>query len=76
MKSGVEIKPGETMELKRGSSHHVMFVNLKKRLEKGERIKGTLTFERAGTVAIEYAVEAVGTGVMEKGGSDHMRHQH
>jgi periplasmic copper chaperone A len=36
MKSGIEIKPGETVELKPGSSH-VMFVNLKRRLEKGER---------------------------------------
>jgi copper(I)-binding protein len=51
-----------------------MFVNLKRRLEKGERVKGTLTFERAGTVMIEYPVEAVGARAMEQGGSEHMHH--
>jgi periplasmic copper chaperone A len=44
-------------------------------LEKGERIKGTLTFERTGTVIIKYPVEAVGARAMEQGG-DHMQHQH
>jgi periplasmic copper chaperone A len=74
MKAGIEIKPGETVELKPGSSP-VMFVDLKRRLEKGERIKGTLTFERAGTMIIKYPVEAVGARAMEQGG-DHMQHQH
>jgi copper(I)-binding protein len=75
MKSGIEIKPGELVELKPGSSH-VMFVDLKRRLEKGEPIKGTLTFERAGTVTIEYPVQAVWARAMEHGGGDHMQHQH
>jgi copper(I)-binding protein len=74
MKLGVEIKPGETVELRPGSSH-VMFVNLKRKLEKGERVKGTLTFERAGTVAVEYPVQAVGVRGAE-GGGEHMHHQH
>ncbi len=52
MKSGIEIEPGETVEPKPGSSH-IMFVNLQRRLQKGKRINGTLTFERAGTVIIE-----------------------
>ena len=66
-KEGIEIKPGQTVELKPGSSH-IMFVDLKRRLEKGERIKGTLTFERAGRVAIEYPVEAIGARATEQGG--------
>jgi copper(I)-binding protein len=66
-KEGIELKPGETVELKPGSSH-IMFVDLKRRLEKGERIKGTLTFERAGKVAIEYPVEAIGARATEQGG--------
>ena len=66
-KEGIELKPGETVELKPGSSH-IMFVDLKRRLDKGERIKGTLTFERAGTVAIEYPVEAIGARATEQGG--------
>jgi periplasmic copper chaperone A len=57
--SVIEIKPGQTLELKPGGSH-AMFVNLKRALSKGEHIKGTLIFERAGTVQIEYSVEGIG----------------
>ncbi len=55
----VEIKPGETIEFKPGASH-IMFVNLKRQLNKGEHVKGTLIFERAGTIQIEDAVEGIG----------------
>ena len=55
----VEIKPGQTIEFKSGGSH-VMFVNLKHPLSKGEHVKGTLIFEHAGTVQIEYDVEGIG----------------
>ena len=63
---GLEIKPGETVELKPGS-FHVMFMNLKQPLVKDQkpRPKGTLVFEKAGTIEIEYAVEAVGGGPAE-----------
>ena len=56
---GIEIKPGQTVELKPGS-YHLMFVGLKAPFEKGKRVKGTLQFEKAGTVEVEYAVEAAG----------------
>ena len=56
---GIEIKPGQTVELKPGS-YHLMFVGLKEPFEKGKRVKGTLQFEKAGTVEVEYAVEAIG----------------
>ena len=56
---GLELKPGETVELKPGS-FHVMFMDLKGPLEKDQRVKGTLVFEKAGTVEIEYTVEALG----------------
>jgi copper(I)-binding protein len=56
---GLEIKPGETVELKPGSLHG-MFVGLKQPVEKGRPIKGTLVFEKAGSVEIEYAVESRG----------------
>jgi len=64
--SDIEIKPGETIEFKPGGSH-VMFVNLKRPLSKGEHISGTLVFERAGKVNIEYGVEGIGaqTGPQE-----------
>ena len=54
-----EINPGQTIDFKPGGSH-VMFVNLKHPLTKGDRVKGTLIFERAGTVQIEYNVEGIG----------------
>jgi copper(I)-binding protein len=37
-----------------------MFVGLKAPFEKGKRVKGTLQFEKAGTVEVEYAIEAAG----------------
>lgn len=57
--AGLEIKPGETVEFKPGS-YHIMFMNLKQPLEIGQRIKGTLTFEKAGPVEVEFVVEAIG----------------
>lgn len=60
VEDGLEIKPGETVQLKPGS-FHVMLTGLKQPLEKGQKIKGTLQFEKAGKVAIEYAVEAAGS---------------
>lgn len=59
VKGGLEIKPGETVELKPGS-FHVMFVGLKKPLSTGDHIKATLVFEKAGTVNVEYDVRAMG----------------
>jgi copper(I)-binding protein len=60
VKDGLEIKPGETVELKPGS-FHVMFVGLKKPLSAGEHFKATLVFEKAGTVSVDYDVLAMGS---------------
>jgi copper(I)-binding protein len=65
VKDGVEIKPGEAVELKPGS-FHVMFVGLKKPLSAGDHFKATLVFEKAGTVSVDYDVRAMGS---EHGGS-------
>ena len=56
---GLEIKPGQTVEFKPGG-YHVMFMDLKTPLQQGRSVKGTLVFEKAGTVEVEYAVEAMG----------------
>jgi copper(I)-binding protein len=61
VKGGLEIKPGETVELKPGS-FHVMFVGLKKSLTAGDHFKATLVFEKAGTVSVDYDVRAMGSG--------------
>ena len=66
---GLEIKPGETVEL-RPESFHIMLLDLRQPLAKGERVKGTLVFEKAGTVEIEYLVEALGA----PGGSEDGSH--
>ncbi len=61
VEGGLEIKPGETVELKPGS-FHIMLMDLKGPVEKGQKVKGTLQFEKAGKVDIEYTVEAIGAG--------------
>ena len=70
---GVDIAPGQTIEFKPGSSH-VMFVDLKHPLAQGEHVKGTLVFEHAGTIQIEYDVQGIGaqSGPQGMGHMDHM----
>ena len=57
--NGLEIKPGQTIELKPGGNH-VMFVGLKQPLERGRPFMATLQFEKAGKVDVEFKVEAIG----------------
>lgn len=59
LKNGVEIPAGATVELKPGS-YHLMMMNLSRPLAKGEKVKGSLTFEKAGKVDVEFTVEAMG----------------
>jgi periplasmic copper chaperone A len=59
MPDGIEIRPGETVELKPGG-FHLMFTDLKTRLVKGQSVKGALTFANAGTVDVEFAIEGMG----------------
>ena len=63
--AGLEIPPGATVELKPGS-YHVMMMNLAKPFVQGERVKASLTFEKAGKVEIEFTVEAIGGGKEHK----------
>jgi len=55
----VEIPAGAKVALAPGG-YHLMMQELKKPLVQGERIKGTLTFAKAGTVKVEFAVEGMG----------------
>jgi copper(I)-binding protein len=70
VEGGLEIKPGETVELKPGS-FHVMLTGLKQPLEKGQKVKATLEFAKAGKVDVEYAVEAAGTPSPPMSGHNH-----
>lgn len=56
---GLEIKPGETVELKPGS-FHVMYMDITQRPKAGEKVKTTLKFEKAGEVTIDVPVVAAG----------------
>jgi copper(I)-binding protein len=57
--AGLEIKPGQTVELK-PQSFHIMMTGLRQPIEKGKPFKGSLVFEKAGAVDVDFAVEGVG----------------
>jgi copper(I)-binding protein len=66
VEGGLEIKPGDSIELKPGS-FHVMFVGLKRPLEQGQKVKGTLEFQKAGKVDVEFDVAALGASTAPEG---------
>lgn len=68
---GLTIKPGETVELKPGG-YHLMFEGLTGAPKAGETVAGTLTFRRAGTVPVTFAVAPIGASAP---GGQH-QHQH
>jgi len=70
LENGIEIKPGETVELK-PSGLHVMLMDLRQPLAKGAEIKGTLRFEKAGSVDVVFPVQAMGAGAPSKGHAGH-----
>lgn len=57
--SGIEIAPGETVELKPGGTH-IMFIKPSGLPDTGRKFPASLTFEKAGTVDVEFAVETMG----------------
>ncbi len=59
LSKGVEIAPGAKIEFKPGG-FHVMFMDLKSQVREGQPIRGTLVFEKAGTVEIEYRIAPIG----------------
>ena len=71
VKDGIELKPGQKIEFKSGA-FHLMLVDLKEPLQQGQRVKGTLTFEKAGAVDIEFAVEGIGGPARAAPAMDHM----
>lgn len=59
--AALEVKPGETLELKPGG-YHVMLSELRKPLKVGDKFPLTLKFENAGTVEVSVWVEEMGAG--------------
>jgi copper(I)-binding protein len=57
--NGLEIKPGETVELKSGG-YHLMFMDLKQPLKPGDTFKAALQFEKAGPLDVDFSVRGLG----------------
>jgi len=80
---GLEIAPGASVELKPGG-YHLMFTGLKEPIAQGKPIAGTLVFEKAGTLSVEWAVSPIGAPSAPNGAamsmpmdhSGHGGHQH
>ena len=73
--SGLEIKPGATVELKPGSLH-IMMTDLKQPIQRGKPFKATLKFEKAGSVDVDFAVEAAGATSATASGRDPHQEMH
>lgn len=85
---GVAVPASGTLTLKPGA-YHIMFTGLKRPLKQGETFPGSLTFEKAGKVDVEFTVEAAGATAPSMpgtrnapspdapmGGMDHMHMDH
>jgi copper(I)-binding protein len=59
LEKGLEIRAAETVELKPGG-YHLMFTGLREGLKDGQTIKGSLAFEKSGTVDVEFRVAPIG----------------
>ncbi|MCG8562370.1 MAG: copper chaperone PCu(A)C [Hyphomicrobiales bacterium] len=64
---GLALPPNATVELKPGG-YHLMFMELKQPLEKGQTFPATLVFETAGKLTVEFSV--AGIGAMAPDGAD------
>jgi copper(I)-binding protein len=64
IEGGLVIPAGQTVELK-PKSKHIMFMKVKSQPVVDTMFKGTLTFEKAGTVEIEYEVTDPNAGMSQ-----------
>jgi periplasmic copper chaperone A len=58
---GYDVPAGGTLELKPGGAH-LMFVNIKAPMKEGTSVPGTLKFQRAGEVKLEFQVRPLAGG--------------
>jgi copper(I)-binding protein len=70
---GLELPPGQSVELKPGSLH-VMLMDLKGQAKAGDKVKGTLVFEKAGKVEVEYTVRGMAGGAGGQTGHGSAKH--
>lgn len=71
--NGIEIKPGKTIELKPGS-YRILLLGLKEPFQLGQKVKGTLLFEKAGPVEIVYNIEENGQATAAPAGATMHKH--
>jgi copper(I)-binding protein len=67
---GLVIDPGKTVKLAPGG-YHLMIMDLKNPLKQGDKVPLTLSFEKAGKVAVTLDVQ--GVGAQGPGGGDGMK---
>ena len=72
---GIEIPAGAKLELKSGGLH-IMFMRIKHPLKEGESFKATLTFEKAGTLDVDFKIESAKPGAKkgEAAAGEHQGH--
>jgi copper(I)-binding protein len=72
---GIDIPAGATVELKSGGLH-VMFMRIKHPFKEGETFKGTLNFEKAGTIDVDFTIGSAKPGARPAEGtsSNHQGH--
>lgn len=72
---GIEIPAGGEVELKPGG-YHIMFIGLDGQLTDGQSRTVTLTFEKAGSIDVDFSVETINRmkGDMKKDGHGGVKH--
>ena len=68
VKGGLSIAPGQSVTLAPGG-YHLMMMELKGPLKKGDKVPVTLTFEKAGDVKVTFDIQSV--GAKSSGQMDH-----
>ncbi|MET3559575.1 copper(I)-binding protein [Bartonella japonica] len=58
MRHGIEIPGNGEITLKPGS-HHIMFMGLSKPFKAGDKVTAKLTFEKAGTIDVDFSINAM-----------------
>jgi uncharacterized protein YcnI len=56
---GLEIAPGKAVELKPGG-YHLMLMGLREGLKEGQALKGSLVFDKAGPIDVEFRIAPMG----------------
>ncbi|MCP1198935.1 copper chaperone PCu(A)C [Notoacmeibacter sp. MSK16QG-6] len=73
LRDGLEIAPGQQVELKPGS-YHLMLMGMKDELKEGQTRTLTVEFEKAGSVSVDAPVAPFGKGGHPDNSKEHKAH--